>query len=503
MKGRANIRIMDVWTKRNALLSNLAPSSAPMKNQSVYPSFKIVLVDDESSFLTATAFALKREGITNIETIEDSRLVLESIAGGGCGILVLDMAMPYVSGKDILVEVRREYPEIDVFMLTAIRDVQNAIDCLKLGARDYLVKPIEQREIAAVLKNAVESRMLMEEASRLKGSLLREELKHPEAFSPIITNDGQMRNIFKYIEVIAEVDVPVLITGETGTGKELVARAIHGLSGRNGAFVSTNTAGIDDATFSDTLFGHVRGAFTGADRNRKGLVEEAAHGTLFLDEIGDLRAESQTKLLRFLEGGNYRPLGSDSVVASSARLVFATNRDLRALASGGQFRPDLYYRLQSHEVALPPLRQRMGDLVHLTNFFVDEASSKFKRTRPFLNPEVYSLLTTYHWPGNVRELRGLLFDAVSRNETHSLSLKHLKSRLREIRNEIPAKDATPERREPVEAAQKRVVFSETLPTADELELLLIHEALRRTGGNKTQAADLIGLARGTVIKRLK
>ncbi|HLP17772.1 MAG TPA: sigma 54-interacting transcriptional regulator, partial [Bacteroidota bacterium] len=307
-------------------------------------------------------------------------------------------------------------------------------------------------------------------------------------------------NLFKYAEAIAGTDVPVLITGETGTGKELMAKAIHTLSGRSGKFIDINVASIDDAVLSDTLFGHLRGAYTGADQSRKGLIEEAALGTLFLDEIGDLKPESQTRLLRLLQEKTFRPLGSDAIVSSSARFVFATNRDLKTLMKTGAFRNDLYYRLQAHEITLPPLRERLDDIKLLAHAFVDEASREFNKPRPHINPELFPLLSTYSWPGNIRELKGLLFDAVSRNRTDTLSLAYLKTKLKELRNEAPGRPD--EITSAMTAFDKSVRFSTTLPTAKELELMLIKEAFRRTNGNKTQAADLIGVARITVIRRL-
>ena len=462
------------------------------------PAFTILLVDDEEAFLSAAAFALKREGWTNVETISDSRKVIKRLERGGCGVLVLDMTMPYISGKQLLEVVSQDYPDIEVFMVTAVNDVQSAVECMKLGARDYILKPLEQDQLLSAVRRAIESKMLLAETAALKGQLLNGMVHHPGAFAPIVTNNSMMHNLFKYVEVIAGSDVPVLITGETGTGKELMAKAIHLLSGRKGKCVSVNVAGIDDTVVADTLFGHLRGAFTGADRSRKGLIEEAVHGTLFLDEIGDLRAESQTKLLRLLQEGTFHPLGSDTSLSSSARLVFATNRELRSLMQAGAFRHDLYYRLQAHEVVIPPLRERLDDIRLLAHTFIDEACEKFGKRRPHINPELFPLLSTYSWPGNIRELKGILFDALSRNETDTLSLKYLKEKLKGLRGDSPRVSASIEGK-----PEKKVTFSTSLPTAQELELMLIKEAFQRTQGNKSQTADLIGLARATVIKRLK
>ncbi|MCX6136388.1 MAG: sigma-54 dependent transcriptional regulator [Ignavibacteriales bacterium] len=475
-----------------------------MTTQTLYPPFTIVLVDDEEAFLHSAAYALRREGLTNVETLSDSRRVMARLAEGGCGVLVLDMTMPYISGRDILEEASRDYPDVSVCMITAVNDVQSAVECVKLGAKDYILKPLQQEQLVTSVKRAIESRILREETAALKGYILDNVLKNPEAFAPIVTNNTAMQNLFKYVEAVAGTELPLLITGETGTGKELLARAIHTLSRRMGNLVCVNVAGIDDAVLSDSLFGHVRGAFTGADRFRKGLIEEAANGTLFLDEIGDLRPESQIKLLRLLQDGSFRPVGSDVQQSCSARFVFATHRDLKAMMHAGQFRADLYYRLQAHEVRLPPLRERPEDFRLLALTFVAEGSEAVHRPVPSLNAELYTLLSTYSWPGNVRELRGVLFDAVSRNTTETLSLKYLKEKLRELRGNISASDAgATTTGVNAEHHGQKVIFPSTLPMADAVEIALIREALRRTNGNKSQAADLVGLTRATIIKRLK
>jgi transcriptional regulator with PAS, ATPase and Fis domain len=268
--------------------------------------------------------------------------------------------------------------------------------------------------------------------------------------------------------------------------------------------VCVNVAGIDDDVFSDSLFGHVHGAFTGADRFRKGLLEEAAHGTIFLDEIGELSPGSQIKLLRLLQDGKYRPVGSDSELTSSARFVYATNRDLKSMMHAGKFRADLYYRLQAHEICIPPLRERLDDLSLLAQAFVDQACTILRKPAPLLNAELITLLSTYSWPGNVRELRGLLLDAVSRNSSASLSLMYLKEKFRTLRlNSSPSESAHYNTETNADLPNFTIKFSTMLPTAEQMELLLIKEALRRTNGNKSQAADLLGLTRATIINRLK
>jgi len=311
-----------------------------------------------------------------------------------------------------------------------------------------------------------------------------------------------MRSIFQYVEAIARTSLPVLITGETGVGKELIARALHRLSGRSGEFVAVNVAGVDDTLFSDTLFGHRRGAFTGADRDRKGLIEQAQNGTLFLDEIGDLRPESQVKLLRLLAEGKYYPLGADMPKLSDARIVVATHRDLRALQQTGSFRKDLFYRLQAHHVHIPPLRERPEDIPILAAHFLEAAARTLGKKPPTAPKELFPLLQSYPFPGNVRELEAMVFDAVSRHKGGTLSLETFKDRTG--RKEKSARDEgrCRESDSKIENGQHAPTFPANLPTLKQAERALIREALRRAQGNQTLAASLLGISRRALNNRL-
>ena len=263
------------------------------------------------------------------------------------------------------------------------------------------------------LKHAEET--LQSELSSLKGYLSSDRLEHEDAFSAIITRSKLMRAIFQYIEVIAPAGQPVLITGDTGVGKEMIAKIIHSLSGCKGGLVAINIAGLDDVIFSDTLFGHKKGAFTGADQEREGLVARAKGGTLFLDEIGDLRESSQVKLLRLLQEQTYYPLGSDILMQSRVRIVVATNQNIQSLMSQGKFRKDLYYRLRSHHIHVPPLRERREDIPPLLSHFLDEAAKTIKRKKPVISPELITFLSAYDFPGNVREIRAMAFEVMARH----------------------------------------------------------------------------------------
>jgi DNA-binding NtrC family response regulator len=369
---------------------------------------------------------------------------------------------------------------------------------MKSGAFDYMVKPVEKSRLISGVKRAIEIRELQRENKCLRAHVLSDRLEHPDVFSEIITNSPAMQSIFQYIEAISSSPQPVLITGETGVGKELVAKAIHRLSDRTGPFVPVNVAGLDDNVFADTLFGHRKGAFTGADQTRGGMVEQASGGTLFLDEIGDLSPASQVKLLRLSQDGEFFPLGSDVAKRSDARVLVATNQDLETAQSMGKFRKDLYYRLCAHHVHLPPLRERREDLPLLIDYFLETASQTLGKKKPTPPTELFTLLSTYHFPGNVRELQSMILDAVSSHQSGKLSLEVFKSY---IRQKHPAFDVDSKPLPPGE--DLLISFSDQLPTLKKAEQSLISEALKRAKGNQAIAAQMLGITRQALNKRLK
>jgi transcriptional regulator with PAS, ATPase and Fis domain len=306
-----------------------------------------------------------------------------------------------------------------------------------------------------------------------------------------------MQALFRYVEAISASREPVLITGETGTGKELIAQALHALSNPNGEFVAINVAGLDDTVFSDTLFGHHKGAFTGAEQSRGGLIAAAAGGTLFLDEIGDLQESSQVKLLRLLQERKYYPLGADQSKTSQARIVVATNADLGQLIGQGKFRKDLFYRLRSHHLHIPPLRERRDDIRLLLNYFLDKSAQALNKPVPTAPAALYSLLKNYPFPGNVRELEGMIHDAVARHGGGILSLKSFREAMGHeqtlLEDQLPGDLAV---------ASLAELFPDRLPTLKEAEHYLIAEALRRADSNQGLAAGLLGITRQALNKRL-
>jgi two-component system, NtrC family, response regulator HydG len=460
--------------------------------------FPIMLVDDEPEILELTKMALGCEGIQNVEMIQDSRLLLPLLEEKKVSVIILDLMMPYLTGSELLPVLVSDYPDIPVIIMTASDDLESAIECLKTGAFDYLLKPVEPSMLISAIDKALKLNSLQNEVSSLKEYLLTDRLKHSDAFAEIITCSKKMRAIFQYVEVISKSKQPILITGETGVGKELMAGAIHKLSDVKGPFVAVNVAGLDDVMFSDTLFGHRKGAFTGADQPREGLIAKAAGGTLFLDEIGDLSQLSQVKLLRLLQGQEYYPLGSDVLKSSDARIIVATNHDLLLLLEKGKFRKDLYYRLCSYHVNVPPFRERPEDVPVLLIHFIEEAAQSLGKPVPVPSPEVAAYLAKLNFPGNIREFKAVVADAVARHKTGLLSLQHFSGINRHVRVEsVQGIDLDMQNDDLLGALFGR------FPTLAEVEEYMISRAMKLAKGRQSVAASLLGITRQGLHKRIR
>jgi len=456
-------------------------------------SLPIVLVDDEQTVLLSSKMVLASGGVKNVHTFDDSRKLMPYLETQEAAVVVLDLFMPYLPGTKLLPEIIKAYPETPVIVMTASQEVESAVHCMKEGAFDYLVKPVEENRFVSSVKRALELRALRQQVDTLKRYLITDHLENDEAFSRIVTVSRKMRTLFQYAEAVSDSGEPVLISGETGTGKELFAGAVHELSSRRGPLVTLNVAGLDDALFSDTLFGHKKGAFSGAESARDGLVAQAAGGTLFLDEIGDLKPASQVKLLRLLQEQEYHPLGSDVAKIADVRVVCATNRDLHARMTKGKFRSDLYFRLSVHQIEIPALRERREDIPVLLAHFAMEAGETMQRKVPNLPEELLTLLNNYYFPGNVRELRAMVYDVMARHPSgRMLSVKSFRKLIKTQQKSVqqqPVGEASP-----VQEGQ--------FPTLKEAEQMHIREALRRSGGNQGTAATLLGISRPALNRRL-
>ena len=455
----------------------------------LYPEKPIFIVDDEPHILVSYDTALRLAGFNNIQSCGDSREVLNNLHEHGARVLLLDLMMPYCSGEDILPRVLAEFPHLPVIVITGKDDTRTAVTCMKEGAFEYLVKPVDRERLISTVRQAMTFSDLRGENLALRDHLLSGRLHNPANFSEMITNHPSMYAIFQYVEAIAPTRRPVLITGETGTGKEILARAIHRSGKNSGPFITANVTGLDAQSFSETLFGDFGG--------RPGLVEKAGDGVLFLDEIGDLDPDSQLKLLRLLQEDEYYSVGSDKPKRSKARIVVSTNRDLHRLQEQGSFRRDLFFRLRSHWIQVPPLRRRLDDLELLINHFLEETAEELGKKTPSVPKELYTLLATYHFPGNVRELRAMIHEAMSLHQSMMLSLDVFKKHLFE------SESGEEERVHQQVTGGAKVVFGPSLPKMEEMKHLLIEEAMRRTGGNKTLAANMLDISRQAISWREK
>jgi len=464
---------------------------------------RVLIVDDEVNTLKASATILKMNGLKAVETESDSRRVQEVMAAGGIDVVLLDLFMPNISGMELLPHLRELYPQVPVIIVTAAYELERAVECIKSGAFDYLVKPVDPERMLITLQKAFESRLLNDQVTSLRDHLVEDRLDNPEVFADIVTGSRKMRSIFQYLEVVARSPQPVLITGESGTGKELVTRAIHRLSGCKGDLVSVNLAGLDDTMFSDTLFGHKKGAFTGADQLRDGLIVKAANGVILLDEIGDLGESSQIKLLRLIQEREFYPVGSDTPRKSEARIICASHKNLKDLVAAGRFRNDLFYRLNVHHVELPPLRSRKEDLPLLLEHFIREAAKTLAISPPSYPKELLDLLAVYNFPGNVRELQGIVFDAVARSKAGKISQQPFRQVMTSGRPQTPA----PTEPTAVPGQDPRLAGLEEIwghfPTLDEAEDYLVDVAMNIAKGNQGTAATMLGLKRQTFNIRLK
>lgn len=457
----------------------------------------ILIVDDDAGFLDGVRRALLSHGIGNVTTLHDSGNVLNALATGAHTVLLLDWVMPNPSGADLLPEVVRHYPNIPVIIMTGVRDLENVVSCIKQGAYDYITKPLDTTRLVYIVKNAVKSSELVVRNRKLTGFLLGEPLTDLDNFRDIITCSERMMSIFMVIETLATSHQPVLITGETGVGKELIAQAIHKCSGFKGPMVTVNVAGLDDTMLADTLFGHKKGAYTGATESRNGLIEQAKGGTLFLDEIGDLSNASQIKLLRLLQQNEYYRLGSDVLHKSDARIIAASNGNFQTMMNSGAFRSDLYYRMSSHALHIPPLRERQEDIIPLAVHFARLTAVSIQKTPPELSRELCNALVSYEFPGNVRELINMVHNAVSQSRSGTLLL-----------SDFPGlAPGTGAKRDIVrKVGDKHFVlhgFFLDFPTVEEVEVLLVEKAIALAYGNRSIAAKMLGLSRPTLQRRLE
>lgn len=436
---------------------------------------RVLLVEDDRELRALLLEVLEGAGYDVTAAASGTEAIAQLIRQAP-DLVVTDLMLPGVGGKEVLRQVRERHPGVNVIVITAFGSIESAIELVKDGAFDYLTKPFSNDELLLGVHRALEEGRLRQAAPPARPASL------PQGF---VGTSGAMRALLELINKVARSPLPVLISGETGTGKELVARAVHAASGR-GAFVAVNCAALPEHLLESELFGHERGAFTGADRTRPGLFEAADGGTLFLDEVGDLPSPLQPKLLRALEEGEIRRVGATRPTTVDVRVVTATNRDLDEEVAGGRFREDLYWRLNGLGLHVAPLRERSADIPLLADHFLDRiAADPAQRSR--FTSETMALMVAYPWPGNVRELRAVAERAATLSDARQLGPESLPDRVRKggmIRATI------------AEAAVRHLSLRE-------VERAYLMEILRMTGGNKSRAADILGLDRKTLYRKLQ
>ncbi len=446
-------------------------------------------MDDEESIRDLLSDFLKGQGF-EVSTAKDGESALSLLKEEKFDLFLLDLMMPGMSGIDVLKETSSAKITIPSIVITAYASVQTAVEAMKLGAFDYINKPFVLDDVHIAIKRALDVSRLQEENSRLK-----KELKKKFGYHKIIGNSREIQGVINFIEKIADTDSTVLITGESGTGKELVAKTIHYNSSRSKKpFVPLNCAAIPKDILESELFGHEKGAFTGAISSRLGRFELANNGTLFLDEIGELAPSLQVKLLRVLQEKEFEKVGGIKTIKVDVRILAATNRDLEKAVKEGLFREDLYYRLNVIPLHLPPLRKMREDVPLLVDHFIADIAKRKKRTAPVISDEAMSCFMNYRWPGNVRELENLAERLIILKEGDDVRPDDLPDRLRESH--------------PVEASS---VKSQRLSSdgvdlnlmLDEIENNMILQALEISKGVKSKAANLLGLNRTTLIEKMK
>jgi DNA-binding NtrC family response regulator len=436
---------------------------------------KILIIDDDEVGGRLLQAILNPEGYT-ISVAHRGEQGLALAKSETPHLVILDLMLPDMSGLEVLEKLMHERPQLPVVMLTASADVKTAVRALQLGAFDYLTKPVDQDEIVLTVKRALERSELQAEVKEL-----RRQVGQGAGLETTMGPSVQVKEIIDQVRTVAASEFSVLVLGETGTGKELVAQAIHRQSARrNKPFVALDCGAIPETLLETELFGHERGAFTGADRKKEGQFQLAEGGTFFLDEIGNLPMSLQSKLLRVLESRKVQSVGGTRVAQMDVRFVAATHSDLQARASEGVFRADLYFRLAQYTISLPPLRERTDDIPYLAQRFLEEASLELKRPVRGMAPEANDLLREHSWPGNVRELKNVIRQAVLESKELLLQRTGLKKFVGKTGAAARAKAAVGKSlREAAEEA------------AREAERLLICETLRTTKGNKSQAAKAL------------
>jgi two-component system NtrC family response regulator len=446
----------------------------------------ILIVDDEKNYLLVMETLLTGAGY-EVLTVDSGEEALEQTRRNDLDLIITDMKMPRMSGIELMEQLKQVYADLPVIMMTAYGTVEKAVEAMKKGAFDYILKPFKNEELLLTIRKALELRHLLTENRRLKL-----DLEQRYRFENIVGNSKVMQSIFAMVEKVAQTRATVLLAGESGTGKELIARAVHHRSPRNnGPFISVNCGALTETLLESELFGHERGAFTHALAMRKGRFELAEAGTLFLDEVAEMSPALQVKLLRVLQEMEFERVGGSKTIRVDVRVVAASNRDLKTEVEAGNFREDLFYRLNVVHMEMPPLRQRTEDIPLLVAHFMQKYADANNKEGVRLEPEVMKILMRYPWPGNVRELENVIERAVILCSNNTITAADLPANVAEA----------PEAEFNIDSlVPSHIPLPEAL---EKIEEMMIRRALNQSGYVQVRAAELLGITKSLLQYKLK
>ncbi len=445
----------------------------------------ILIVDDDEGLLFSLRAALLSAGLPDPTMVSDSRRVLDLVRKQKFHLALLDLIMPHLDGMEVLKQIKQESPSTECVILTAVDDVSTAVKAIHIGAYDYLVKPLQVKRTTIAVRHALERYQLKQGIALFERPQSFADLERPEIFSDMLAEDEAMALVFHQAEACAKSDYNVMITGETGVGKGMLARIVHKLSSRaSGPFVAVNMPAFSQNLFEDDFFGHMRGAYTGAVSDKRGFFEAAQGGTLFLDEITELMPNIQGKLLRVIEDKELYRLGSTDVVNVDLRILSASNRDIEKLVGMGDFRGDLYFRLNEYHIHIPPLRRRPKDVLPLAYHFLRLHSIKNKKNINTISKSLAETLQQYAYPGNVRELEHIISSAVLAERSDVLGLAAVQNLK-------------------LEPSVSKQHLCDSFPSLAEVQRQHIEKALELTNGNRTKAAMILGIGLRTLQRKIK